>query len=72
MVDLPKQLKAMVTYHESSAPMKETYSNFLWEVREAEKEETMEPSHSQPTNNMAKPKVKSFFPVVTGKRHSAC
>ena len=41
------------------------YSDYLQAVREAEKEEAMEPSHSQTANNTTKPRVMSFFP--TGK-----
>ena len=59
---LPKQLKAMVAYLKASTNEK-TYSDYLWAVREAEKEEAMEPSHSQTTNNTAKSKVMSFFPL---------
>ena len=58
---LPKQLKAMVTYLEASTN-KKTYSSYLWAVREAEKEEVMEPSHSQMAVNPTKPKVMSFLP----------
>ena len=32
-------------------------------MREAEKEEAMEPSCSQTANNTSKPKVMSFFPL---------
>ena len=42
---------------------KKTYSDYLWAKREAEKEEAMEPSHSQTTDKTSKPKVMSFFPL---------
>ena len=45
----------MVAYLKVSANEK-TYSDYLWAAREAEKEETMEPSHSQT-------KATSFFPL---------
>ena len=59
---LPKQLKAMVAYLKASTNEK-TYSDYLWAVREAEKEEAMEPSHSQTANSTGKPKAMSFFPL---------
>ena len=59
---LPKWLKVMVAYLKASTNEK-TYSDYLQVVREAEKEEAMEPTHSLTTNNMAKPKVMSFFPL---------
>ena len=59
---LPKWLKAMVAYLKASA-IEKTYSDYLWAVREAEKEEAMEPSHSQTANSTGKPKVMSFFPL---------
>ena len=43
---LPKWLKAMVAYLKASTNEK-MYSDYLQAVREAEKEEAMEPSHSQ-------------------------
>ena len=52
----------MVTYLKASTNEK-MYSNYLCAVRETEKEEVMEPSCSQTTNNTAKPKVMSFFPL---------
>ena len=58
---LPKWLKAMVAYLKASTNEK-TYSNYLWAVREAEKEEAMEPSHSQTADNSTKPKATSVFP----------
>ena len=59
---LPKWLKAMVTYLKASTNEK-TYSDYLQAVREAEKEEAMEPSHSKTADNTSKPKVMSFFPL---------
>ena len=59
---LPKWLKTLVVYLKASANEK-TYSNYLQVAREAEKEEAMEPSHSQTTNKTSKPKVTSFFPL---------
>ena len=59
---LPKWLKAMVAYLKASTN-KKTYSDYLWAVREAEKEKAMEPSHSQTANNTSKPKAMSFFPL---------
>ena len=56
---LPKWLKAMVAYLKASTKEK-TYSDYLWAVREAEKEEAMEPSHSQTANNTTKHKAISF------------
>ena len=56
---LPKQLKAMVAYLKASANEK-MYSDYLWTAREVEKEEAMEPSHSQTTNKTSKPKVTKF------------
>ena len=40
-----------------------TYSNYLQAAREVEKEEVMEPSHSQITKKTGKPKVMSIFPL---------
>ena len=59
---LPKWLKAMVAYLKASTNEK-TYSDYLHTVREAEKEEAIEPSHSQTVNNTTKPKAMSFFPL---------
>ena len=62
---LPKWLKAMVAYLKAS-PQEKTYSNYIWATREAEKEDSMELSQSpqsQATNNTAKPKATSFFPL---------
>ena len=55
--ELPKWLKA------KASPQEKTYSNYLWAVREAEKEDSSEPSQSQTATNTAKPKVTSFFPL---------
>ena len=48
------------------------YSDYLWAVKEAEKEEAMEPSHSQTADSTSKPKVMSFFPSMKAERHPAC
>ena len=52
----------MVAYLKASTNEK-MYSNYLQAVREAEKEEAMEPSCNQTTNNTSKPKAMSFFPL---------
>ena len=59
---LPKWLKAIVAYLKASIN-KKIYLGYLQAVRVAEKEEAMEPSCSQTTNNTSKPKVMSFFPL---------
>ena len=59
---LPKWLKAKVPYLKASTNEK-MYSDYLQAVREVEKEEVMEPSHSQMDNNPTKPKATSFFPL---------
>ena len=59
---LPKWLKAMMIYLKASASEK-MYSDYLQTAREAEKEEAMEPSHSQTADNQTKPKAMSFFPL---------
>ena len=59
---LPKWLKAMVAYLKASTHEK-TYSHYLRPVREAEKEEEMEPSWNQVANNESKPKATSYFPL---------
>ena len=59
---LPKWLKAMVAYVKVSTNEK-TYFDYLQAVREAQKEEAMETSHSQTANNTSKPKAMSFFPL---------
>ena len=56
----------MVAYLKAS-PQMEMYSDYLWGMREAEKEDSMEPSQSQTANNTAKPKVTSFFPLQKPK-----
>ena len=40
-----------------------TYSDYLQAVREAEKEEAMEPSRSQTPDSKSKPKAMSLFPL---------
>ena len=50
----------MVAYLKASQQEK-TYSNYLQAVREAKKEDSMEPSWSQTANKTTKPKVTSFF-----------
>ena len=57
---LPKWLNTMVAYLKASANEK-MYSDYLQATREAEKEEAMEPSHSQTTDKASKPKVMGFF-----------
>ena len=57
---LPKWHKAIEAYLKASTNEK-TYSDYLQTAMEAEKEETMEPSHSQTANNEGMPKVMSFF-----------
>ena len=42
---LPKCLKAMVAYLKAS-PQEKTFSNYMWDAREAEKEDSMELSQS--------------------------
>ena len=59
---LPKRLQAIVAYLKASTNEK-TYSDYLWAVREAEKEEVMEPSHSQTADSTTKHKAMSFFPL---------
>ena len=59
---LPKRLKAMVAYLKAST-IEEMYTDYLWAVREAEKEEVLDPSHSQSADNTSKSKVMSFFPL---------
>ena len=48
--ELPKWLKAMVAYLKASTNEK-LYSNYLRVVREAKKEEVMEPLHNQMGDN---------------------
>ena len=52
----------MVAYLKASTNEK-TYSDYLWAVREAEKEEAMDPSHSQTADSTSNPKATSFFPL---------
>ena len=52
----------MVAYPKASTN-KKTYSNYLQAVREAEKEEAMEPLHTWTADNQNKPKAMSFFPL---------
>ena len=55
----------MVAYLKAS-PHEKTYFDYLWAAREAEKEDSMELSQSpwnQTTNNTAKPRMTSFFPL---------
>ena len=62
---LPKHLKAMVAYLKAS-PQEKTYSDYLQAAREAEKEDPKGLSQSpqnQTTNNTAKPRMTSFFPL---------
>ena len=59
---LSKQFKIMVAYLKASTNEK-MYSNYLWVVREAEKEEAMEPSCNKTADNQNKPKAMSFFPL---------
>ena len=59
---LPKWLKAVVAYLKNSTNEK-MYSDYLWAVREAEKEEVMELSHSQTAVSTDKTKAMSFSPL---------
>ena len=52
----------MVAYLKVSTNEK-TCSDYLWAVREAEKKEAMEPSHSQMANSTSKPNTMNFFPL---------
>ena len=47
-----------------------TYSDYLWAVREAKKEEAVDPSCSQAADNTSKPKRMSFFPYKSRKAPS--
>ena len=51
----------MVAYLKASTNEK-MYSEYFWAAREAEKEEEMEPSHSQMADNASKSKAMSFSP----------
>ena len=52
----------MVAYLKASTNEK-MYSDYLWVVREAEKEEALEPWCSQTAYNQNKPKAMSLFPL---------
>ena len=52
----------MVAYLKASTNEK-MYSDYLLAMREAEKEEVMEPLCSQMADNSTKPKAMSFFPL---------
>ena len=70
---LPKHLKAMVAYLKGS-PQEKTYSDYLHTAREPEKEDSMELSWSpqnQATDNTAKPRTTSFFPLQKLKGNQA-
>ena len=56
----------MVGYLKASTN-KKTYSDYLHAAWEAEKEEAMEPSHSQTEATTSKPKAMSFFPLCKHK-----
>ena len=60
----------MVAYLKASTNEK-TYSNYLLAVREAEKEEAMEPSLNQTADNTTKPKAWAFSFTET-EGNSAC
>ena len=60
-----KCLKAMVSYIKDS-PQEKTYSYYLMATREVDSEDSMELSQSpqsQATDNTAKSKATSFFPL---------
>ena len=59
---LPKRLKAMVAYLKAS-PQEKMYSDYLWAMRKAKKEDSMQPSQSHNLDNTAKPKLTRFFPL---------
>ena len=62
---LPQCLKAMVAYLKAS-PQEKSYSDNLWAAREAQKEDSMELSQNpqnQTTDNTAKSRMTSFFPL---------
>ena len=52
----------MVAYLKASTNGK-TYSDYLWAVREAEKEEAMKPSCSHTADNTTKSRAMNFFPL---------
>ena len=66
---LPKWLKEIVVYLKASTNEK-MYSVYLQVVREAEKEEAMEPSHSWAADSTSKPKLMSFSPYESWKAPS--
>ena len=57
-----KWFKVMAAYLKASINEK-TYSSYLQAAWEAEKEEAMEPSHSQMATSTSKPRMTSFFPL---------
>ena len=62
---LSKCLKDMMAYLKAS-PQEKTFSDYQQAAMEVEKEDSMEQSQSpqnQKTNNTAKPRVASFFPL---------
>ena len=62
---LPKRLKVMVAYLKVG-PQVRTYSDYLRATREAEKEDSIELSHSprvSVTDGPSKPRATSFFPL---------
>ena len=62
---LPKRLKAMVAYLKAG-PQVRTYSDYLRAAREAEKEDSIELSHSPrvpTTDGCSKQRATSFFPL---------
>ena len=52
----------MVAYLKASSNEK-MYSDYLWAVQEAEKEEVMEPSCNPPAASTSRPWVMNFFPL---------
>ena len=54
-------------------PTGEDVLDYLWAMREAQKEDSMEPSWSHTIDNTAKPKLTSFFPLwkLKGTQESA-
>ena len=46
-----------------ASTIEEMYSDYLQAAKEAEKEEAMEPSHSQTANSTTKHNATSFFPL---------
>ena len=68
---LPKCLQAMVAYLKAS-PQEKTYSDYLQTMREAKKEDSMEPSWSHTINNTGQTQVNQFLPLAEVKRDPAC